>query len=150
VSMNTAVGGNQGLTHPLFHVLEELAIEPHEFVIFGSGPLLVHGIRTQIRDLDVVAHGSAWKRASAVGESGRGTVTGDPSVHLLDGRIQFHQRWISKRWDTEELISRAVVIGGLRFAPLPDVLAYKRMLRRGKDIIDIRAALQAEKQAQGS
>jgi hypothetical protein len=55
-----------------------------------------------------------------------------------DGRIQFCERWISDAWQTDELIERAERIDGIPFAPLADTLAYKKMLRRMKDIDDIK------------
>ena len=41
--------------HPLIRRLASLGLDREHFVIFGSGPLLVQGIRTKIGDLDIVA-----------------------------------------------------------------------------------------------
>lgn len=60
-----------------------------------------------------------------------------------DGLIQFSQEWISDDWNADELIGRAERIQGWPFAPLTDVLAYKQMLLRPKDHLDIAALHQA-------
>jgi hypothetical protein len=63
-------------------------------------------------------------------------------VSLCGGCIQVSQEWIPKTWSADDLINRAEIIQGLRFARLTDVLAYKQMLMRPKDIADIQALSQ--------
>jgi hypothetical protein len=130
------------LKNPLIRHLIALDLDRNDFVIFGSAPLLAHGLRQSIGDLDIVARGTAWRRASEFGDPAVGMISGDPAVHLCGGRIQVSQKWISTDWDTDDLIDRAEIIQGLRFAPLADVLAYKRILMRPKDIADILALTQ--------
>jgi hypothetical protein len=127
------------LDNPLIQRLVALNLERSDFVIFGSGPLLACGLRKSIRDLDVVARGAAWQRASTIGLSAVGVLTGDPIIHFWGGRIQCSQQWISPGWDSDKLIDKADIIDGLRFAKLADVLTYKQFLLRRKDIRDIRA-----------
>jgi hypothetical protein len=59
-------------------------------------------------------------------------------VHFWGGLIEVSPEWISPAWRADELIDRADVVAGLQFAQLEDVLAYKRSLKRPKDIKDIR------------
>jgi hypothetical protein len=125
--------------HPLIRRLATIGLEPSHYVIFGSGPLLAHGIRTTIRDLDVVARGPAWHHARQAGLPATGTITGDPAAQFWNNMIMIFQRWITPDWNTDELISRAQHIGGLPYAPLTDVLRYKQILQRPKDITDIQA-----------
>jgi hypothetical protein len=47
------------LIRRLVKLATELDLDQSDFVIFGSGPLLAHGLRRRIRDLDVVARGTA-------------------------------------------------------------------------------------------
>jgi hypothetical protein len=125
--------------HPLIHWLKDACLDLDHFVIFGSAPLLVHGLREKIYDLDVVARGEVWDWALAEGKPATGSITGDPVRHFLDGRIHFSERWISAAWDTDDLIDGAEIIEGLRFAKLTDVLRYKEdLLRNPKDLDDIR------------
>lgn len=121
--------------------LIEFGLDRDDFVLFGSAPLLAYGLREDIRDLDVVARGHAWQRVSARGIRGVGAVSGDPVAQFWGGRIQFSHGWISPAWNPDELIDSADVIEGLRFARLTDVLAYKQILRRPNDIVDIQRIL---------
>jgi hypothetical protein len=130
------------LKNPLIRRLIALDLDRDDFVIFGSAPLLAHGLRRSIRDLDIVARGAAWRRASELGVPAIGTISGDPVVSLCGGCIQVSQEWIPKTWSADDLINRAEIIQGLRFARLTDVLAYKQMLMRPKDIADIQALSQ--------
>ncbi|WP_053649827.1 hypothetical protein [Streptomyces sp. XY431] len=137
------------LTHPLVRELLTLRLPPDDFVIFGSGPLLAHGLRTNLGDLDLVARGAAWGAVSRLGVRGSGGFTGDEVFRCCDGRINVFRRWISPAWDPDDLIDNAEVIGGLRFAPLTEVLAYKLILRRPKDLPDIRAIRRSLDQQRG-
>ena len=130
------------LKDPLIRRLIAFDLDRDDFVIFGSAPLLAHGLRRSIRDLDIVARGAAWRRASELGVPAVGTISGDPVVHLCGGQIQVSQGWIAKAWNTDDLIDRAEIVQGLRFARLADVLAYKQILMRPKDIADIQALTQ--------
>lgn len=136
--------------HPLIRRLAALGLEPEDFVIFGSAPLFVHGYSAVLRDLDIVARGTAWAQARGTGLPTVGTITGDDAVQFWGERITVFQDWISPFWNTDDLISRADIIGGFRFAPLADVLAYKFMLRRRKDIADIQAFAQRQLVRSGS
>jgi hypothetical protein len=127
------------LVYRLIEICSELKLNRDDLVVFGSGPLLAHGLRQDIRDLDVVARRDAWRRVTQFGEPAVGPISGNPMVHFWGGRIQFSRQWISTNWNTDHLIERAEVLHGLRFATLGDVLAYKRELRRPKDVADIHA-----------
>lgn len=122
--------------------LVALNLDPDQFVIFGSSPLLVHGLRATVHDLDVVARGEVMAWVRQTGTPDVGTYSGDPVWHLCRGRLQFSAGWITSLWSPDDLIDSAEIIGGLRFARLRDVLQYKMELRRPKDLVDI-ARIQA-------
>ena len=52
----------------LFDSLRSLGLPGGEYVVFGSGPLIVRGIIDAANDLDVVCRGAAWERACDVDE----------------------------------------------------------------------------------
>lgn len=52
---------------PLFRSLASLDLPADDFIIAGSGPMLAHGIRSTLGDLDVVARGAAWDKALTLG-----------------------------------------------------------------------------------
>lgn len=121
----------------LVRKLVAMDLDPEQFVVFGSAPLLAHGLRTTIRDLDVVARGDVLAWAKRTGTPGVGACSGDPVWQFCRGRIQFSAGWITPRWDVGELMDGAEVIGGLRWARPGDVLRYKMELLRPKDLADI-------------
>nr|WP_221377729.1 hypothetical protein [Actinoplanes polyasparticus] len=124
---------------------KELGLDSRDFVIFGSGPLLAHGLRDEVRDLDVVARGETWDRVRVhqEGKPRPGNINGASVVEFCGGHIQFSRGWISDEYDADELIDHAEHFEGLPFARLDDVLRYKKTLRRSKDRLDI-AALSRE------
>jgi hypothetical protein len=148
-TMPAAALSEDRLIRRLIKLVTELDLDPSDFVIFGSGPLLAHGLRQSVRDLDVVARGKAWRRVSERGIRDAGAISGAPMGLFWGGLIQFSPEWISQDWDTDDLITRSEVIqiGGtepireLPFAQLTDVLAYKQKLDRPKDRPDIDALL---------
>ena len=131
------------LIRRLAMLVTELDLDRRDFVIFGSGPLLAHGLRCGIRDLDIVARGPAWQQACEYGCPGTGSINGAPMALFWNGLIQFSPGWISADWDADDLIDRAETVQGWPFARLTDVLAYKQVLLRPKDHPDIAALQQA-------
>ncbi|MFC4114522.1 hypothetical protein [Nonomuraea zeae] len=115
-----------------------LGLPPEDFVIAGSGPLLAHGIKPSIGDLDVVARGKAWAQALSLG-----TPASSPfgeqveKVQLLDGRIEIFNGWFPEAGTVDDLIARSEVIDGLRYESLADVCRWKRNLDRPKDRADL-------------
>jgi hypothetical protein len=130
---------DNSLFRRLVKIVTELDLDRRDFVIFGSGPLLAHGLRNRIRDLDVVARGTVWKIVSQYGCPGVGDFNAAPMALFWGDRIQFSRGWISDEWDADDLIDRAEIIQELPFAQLTDILAYKQRLRRPKDLPDIAA-----------
>lgn len=116
----------------------DLGMPPGDFALAGSAPLYAHGLRSRLRDVDVVARGAAWKIAQTFGKpveapSGIGHV-----VRIGDGEIEIFDRWVAPKWPIGKLIDGAEVIDGIRVVSLRDSLAWKRYLNREKDAADIR------------
>jgi hypothetical protein len=134
------------LIRRLAMLVTELHLDHRDFVIFGSGPLLAHGLRSSVHDLDIVARGPVWRDVYRYGCRAVGSVNGSPMAVFWNGLIQFSPGWISADWDADDLIDRAEIIQGWPFATLADVLAYKQVLLRRKDHQDIAALHQALRQ----
>lgn len=124
--------------HPLIRKLSSLNLPPTEYVIAGSGPLLAHGLRDTIGDLDLVARGAAWKIVlgfadPVIAPSGCGRM-----VSLFRGEIEVFDRWLPGTPDPDAMIDGAERIQGFPFCSLAEVLAWKEKLNREKDQGDIR------------
>jgi hypothetical protein len=119
--------------HPLVRMLTALALPTSDYVVFGSGPLLAHGLRTDIGDLDVVARGAAWQALTAAARP----VTA-PSGHGRMVRLQIEaaDRWLPG-FDTDRLIDTAEHHAGIPFVPLTEVRRSKLATHRPKDRADL-------------
>lgn len=123
--------------HPFIRELISLGLPSIDYVVAGSGPLLAHGLRQDIGDLDIVARNDAWKIALSMGEA-----TAPPSGHglmvvLFGGHIEIFDRWLPGTQDADTLISSAELVDGIPFCPLADVLEWKRRSHRLKDREDV-------------
>lgn len=125
--------------HPLVRRFLSLELDPDHCAVFGSGPMLAHGLKMSPGDLDVVARGPAWQKACKDGVHGLSRIGGDPVAAFWSGNVEVFNVWFPPDFSTDELIDQADVFAGIRFVQLRHVLAYKRRLRRPKDVPDIAA-----------
>ena len=119
--------------HP-WDVVRALELPPKDHAIFGSAPMLVHGLSAEVGDIDILATRSAWRTAQELGipilaPSGDRVVQPAPEIDIFDG-------WLSL--DVGAIICRAEPLDGLPIAHLGDVAAYKRLLDRPKDRLHLR------------
>ena len=124
--------------HRLFRLLDKLALPTHDYVVTGSGPLLAHGLKANIHDLDLLARGEAWAIAAEEGDiipakSGRGN-----RIVLFHGDLEVFDHWVGGMTGLDAMIESAELIEGVPFMSLVDTLRWKRDLGRAKDLADIR------------
>lgn len=117
--------------HPLIVALRKLGLPPDDFAVFGSGPMMAHGLK-EASDLDIIARGLAWDLAWTLGDQQRAG-DGGPKAVFADGKIEVFKTWTPGEWDVNELIDGAEVVDGLRFVTLENVLRWKRLTGRPKD-----------------
>ncbi|GAA2260816.1 hypothetical protein GCM10009853_012360 [Glycomyces scopariae] len=128
--------------------------DPEDFLIAGSARLWAGGITQQLSDLDLLVRPGSptWDRAvelafehALVFEHAplrTSDYNGDKIACLYSGIVEVCQSWLLPGSDTERLLATADVIDGLRYLPVPEVIAYKRYLDRPKDRIDLAAVEQ--------
>ncbi|OKI10191.1 hypothetical protein A6A06_00045 [Streptomyces sp. CB02923] len=121
----------------MFQELLSLELPTADFVIAGSGPMLAHGIKPEIGDLDIVARGAAWKKAISLGEPVPAPLGYVEHVLFFSGNVEVLNGWFA--YSVDELIEEADVFSGLNFSPLKRVLEWKTQLARKKDRADIEA-----------
>ena len=117
--------------------MRALALPLDDLLIFGSGPLLAHGLIASVGDIDLLARGEAWRRASRLGEQERGP-GGDRIVKL--GAVDIFDGWMDL--NVGELMARRQWLHGLPWGDLRDVLAFKQRLGRPKDQAHIQLLLE--------
>ncbi|MFE3636107.1 hypothetical protein [Streptomyces sp. NPDC059168] len=121
-----------------FQRLRTLKLPREDFVVAGSAPLFIRGLRNEISDLDVVTHDVGWERAQSLAEAHNAPYGGVESVPLFHGRIEILNGWFPHLFGTvPALITRTEVIGGFRFLTLSDTALWKRYLDREKDRADL-------------
>lgn len=123
--------------HRLIRLLEKLALPASDYVVTGSGPLLAHGLRNDIHDIDVVARGKAWEQAAALGRVRRSKSGLGRWIVLADGEIEVFDHWVGGLTDVDAMIDGAELVDGIPFLPLRETLRWKRGLGRAKDLPDI-------------
>lgn len=110
-----------------------LALPPADTLLFGSAPMLLHGLLDEVGDIDLVVRGAAWERACRLGAVRRAP-GGDRVVEV--GAVALFDGWLGE--DLDALFARAEEHDGLLVASLADVTAYKRRLDRPKDRLHLR------------
>lgn len=126
------------LEHPLFEQLRSFNFNPDNYTIFGSGPMWIYGLRESIHDVDILARGDVWEQAKSLGRELKPANMKGNKVELLDGAIEIFNEWGPGEWNTDKLIEESFVMRDLRFVQLHEVLKWKQLLGREKDIVDIR------------
>jgi len=116
----------------LFEALRSMQLPRGHYAVFGSGPLLVHGIIDSVNDLDVICRGPVWKHVQAIGVK----IPTDDGVLIVsthDGSLTFGVGWRYGDFDIDALIEEAEMLEGLPFVPLRHVATFKRLADRPKD-----------------
>lgn len=123
---------------PILDYLRSLKLPANDFAIFGSGPMYAYGLKDLDNDLDIIARGKAWEKALELGAVDQNAFHGLGKVELADGKIEITNYWFDDLqpgvWDVDELIDNAVIIDGLKYVTLENVLKWKKLFGRPKDL----------------
>lgn len=112
--------------------LRALDLPLGEFVVFGSGPLAVRGLR-DASDLDLLVTPALWDEL-AERFPREETPTG-PLLRLDDG-VEAFRTWHPPVGSTTDLVAEAELIDGLPYVRLEMVLLWKRRRDLPKDRAD--------------
>jgi len=118
----------------LFQRVRELNLSLGKYVIFGSGPLGIRGL-TECNDIDILVTQNLWNEYKNKDWELR--VMPHGSEYLQKNKIELWTDWKPGQWDVGRLIKDAEVIEGLPFVPLNQVLEWKKLILRAKDLKDI-------------
>lgn len=115
-----------------------LNLPTDDYAIFGSGPMYAHGIKDLGHDIDLVARGKAWNEALKLGKTKRAALGGNKVITLFDGEVEIFNGWAPGEWDVNKLIQEAELIDGIRFVSLKNVVKWKEIMGREKDLQHIK------------
>jgi hypothetical protein len=119
----------------LLEKFKKLNLPDGQYVIYGSGPLGIRGIR-EIRDLDVVVTNALYQKLLKKYSKQEKKEKKKRFIKL--GKIEIIPAHYSLIQNIKKIISTADVIGGLRFVKLQDLVKWKRLIGREKDFKDIK------------
>ena len=116
--------------------LKKLNLPKDRFAVFGSGPLAVRGMR-EANDIDIIALPDLFEElVKKYGEEKiKKGLANQRSIQA--GDIEIWEGWAPGEWDIEKLIKEAEVFYDTRFVKLEEVLKWKKLMGREKDLKDI-------------
>lgn len=116
--------------------VKELNLPHGQYVVFGSGPLAVHGIR-ETNDIDLLVTTELYNQLKEEGWEEREWELG--GTYLSKDICEVDDSWIYGDYDPEpeEIIAIAEMHDGVPFAPITEVLKWKQAFGRPKDLEDI-------------
>ena len=127
--------------------LRQLNLPEGEYVVFGSGPMEIHGIR-KAGDLDLLITGTLWDVLVAQGHQPKvddwefddadGIHRQIHTEQIKIGNIEMYREWGYIKETPAEVIADADIYEGIRFGKLAYVLESKRNFNRPKDKIDVK------------
>ena len=119
--------------------IKDLGLPEGEFALFGSAPIVVRGIRPFSHDIDMIVSEKVWNEYAKKPEWQRTTFERDGKVveMLENNLLELYKVWGPGEWDIEALLQRAEIINGLPFVSLNDVLQWKEISARDKDLKDV-------------
>lgn len=116
--------------------LAKIDLPSGDWAIFGSAPMMAHGLKDKCHDLDIIARNSAWEKALTLGDVEQADM-GDHVVRLFNNTIEIFDGWKPGEWNTSDLIDNAEIIDGFPYVKLVSVLEWKKRMGRTKDIKEI-------------
>lgn len=123
----------------LFQKIKELNLPQGKYAIFGSAPMCIRGMR-ECRDLDVIVTEDLFNEQNE--KPGWEIRKTKKSIYLEKDGIELWKDWgpdwsSAGQWDIKGLINEAEIIDDLPFVRLKEVLEWKNILGREKDLRDI-------------
>jgi hypothetical protein len=115
--------------------LKELNLPRGKFAIFGSGPMGIRGLR-EIGDLDVIITEDIFNNFKQRPDFKLDKKKSGNEYLEKDG-IEFYKNWHPGDWDINKLIQDSEIINDWPFVRLEEVLKWKKLKMRDKDIKDI-------------
>jgi septum formation protein len=118
-----------------FGRVKDLCLPAGKFALFGSAPMGVRGLKRG-HDIDILVLPEVFNNLKSRSDWEAKT-SQNGSEYLSKAEMEIFQDWKPGDWDAEKLISEAEEIDGLPYVQLGQVLKWKKLSRRDKDLADI-------------
>jgi hypothetical protein len=120
----------------LFEKFRELGLPTGKYVIFGSGPMAIRGLK-ESNDIDAVVLPDVFEKYKNNSEWELTKIESWDVDSLRCGDIELLNGWGPGLWNVQNIIDKAEIIDGLTFVRLEEVLKWKKMMNREKDKKDV-------------
>lgn len=122
----------------IFAEVKRLNLPIGQYVVFGGGPLMAHGIR-DTADVDLFVTPTLYQTLKADGWEETELHGPNGGLYLVRGIYEADDTWHYGDYapTPEEIIAVADMIQEVPFAPLGEVLKWKRAFGRPKDVADV-------------
>lgn len=116
--------------------VKELSLPDDSFVVFGSCPMALAGLR-EAGDIDLLVSEAVY--ADLQNRGWKVLVKGDKDRPVTHGPFEAHSSWAfsSHNPSLAQLLETATVVSGVPFASLAHVKKWKQSSGRPKDLVDI-------------
>ena len=112
---------------------------PHgEHVVFGSGPLLAHGLRDESGDVDIFVSDSIYNKLKESGWKEKPFNETDCVLTHDCYEVGTTWRYKDHHITLDELLESADYVDGIPFASLEQSLKWKKVYGRKKDMQDVK------------
>lgn len=109
---------------------------PGPYTVFGSAPLLAHGIINQCEDVDIITTPATFNKMKKQYSTSK-TPSGSEKIDIGKGDVEIFMNW-THDVSPEKVISRSNTINGVNFANLNDVMNWKSKRKKPKDLKHIK------------
>jgi len=124
----------------LFKQVKELNLPIGKYALFGSAPLGIRNLK-DCHDVDIIVTEELWNEYKNKSEWELKEMPNEfKDVYLCNGDIELWKNWRPGIWSIESLIKNAELIDGLPFVKLEEVIKWKKMNGREKDLKDVEVA----------
>jgi hypothetical protein len=123
----------------LFGKVKGLNLPTGEYALFGSAPLGIRELK-KCRDIDIIMSENLWNEyKNKLNWKIKKNLDRNDSYCLCndDNDIELWKDWAPGAWNVVELIKEAEIIDDLPFVKLEQVIKWKKLNGRGKDLKDI-------------
>jgi hypothetical protein len=116
--------------------VKALGLPEDEYVVFGSCPMALAGIR-EAQDIDMLVSPALFKKLAQDGWQPLQKAAKD--IPLTFGDFEAHANWDFSSYapTLEQLLATAQVVEGVPFAALAEVRKWKASSGRPKDLVDV-------------
>ena len=123
--------------------IKKFNFPPGEYVVVGSGPMAVHGLK-EARDIDIVVMPELFEKCRISGWEKMPWTYPEKvgQIYLKKGDVELYLDVNAGNFNptTAELIERSEIIQGIPFITLQDMISFKKAYGREKHRKDIEIA----------